>query len=306
MPDINMNKIIPSPMRLIIGFLSGLLIALTVMPGFAADAPPPVAWVEGGKMISMGDNLATLNLPAGYMFANAEDTGKLMKHLGNPVSNLDIGLVVPNNDSKDWFIVYQYNPMGYVSDSESNSIDKDALLTSVKAKTEEGNKQRQAEGVDQIIDIAWQEEPRYDPVSHNLTWAISATEGGKPLVNYNTRKLGRGGVTSINLVATPATLPTLKPAMDILVAGYDYVPGKKYSDFIAGTDKTAEIGLMALIAGGAAAKTGFFAKIFLFLAVILKKAWIFIAIGIGMITKKISGSKQSASTTTVESESDRD
>jgi uncharacterized membrane-anchored protein len=301
-----MNKAFHSPFRLIIGFLTGLAVALTVIPSFATDAPPPVAWVEGGKMISMGDNLATLNLPTGYLFANAEDTGKLMKYLGNPASNMDIGLVVPNNESKDWFIVYQYNPMGYVSDSESTSIDKDALLTSVKAKTEEGNKQRQADGVDQIIDIAWQEEPRYDPVSHNLTWAISATEGGKPLVNYNTRKLGRGGVTSINLVATPATLPVLKPAMDSLVASYDYVPGKKYSDFVAGTDKTAEIGLAALIAGGAAAKTGFFAKIFLFLAVILKKAWIFIAIGIGAITKKLAGSKQSASTTTVESETDED
>jgi uncharacterized membrane-anchored protein len=101
----------------------------------------------------------------------------------------------------------------------------------------------------------------------------------------------------------------LKPVMETLVAGYDYVPGNKYSDFIAGKDKVAEIGLIALIAGGAgvAAKTGAFAKILLFLAVVFKKAWIFIAIGIGTIVKKFSGGNQrSTSTTEVDTEINKD
>jgi uncharacterized membrane-anchored protein len=303
-----MNKVIHSPFRLIISFLFGLLITITVMPGFAADAPPQVTWIEGGKTISMGDNLATLNLPKGYLFANADDTSKLLTYMGNSPSKQDIGLVAPNNQSKNWFIIYRYDPMGYVKDDESTSIDKDAILEGIKAGTEEGNKRRQAQGGTQLTVTGWQEEPHYDPVSHNLIWAIAATEDGQPLVNYNTRKLGRGGVTSINLVTTPSELPTLKPTMETLIAGYDYVPGNKYSDFIAGQDKVAEIGLVALIAGGAgvAAKTGVFAKIFLFLAVILKKAWIFIAVGIGAVVKKISGDKHSPNATKVETKSNKD
>jgi uncharacterized membrane-anchored protein len=303
-----MNKVLHSPFRLIISFLFGLSIALAVVPSFAADSPPQVNWIEGGKTISMGDNLSTLKLPTGYLFANADDTSKLMKYMGNSPSKQDIGLVTPNNQNKTWFIVYRYDPMGYVKDDESKSIDKAAILEGIKAGTEEGNKQRQAEGGTQLTVIGWQEEPHYDPVSHNLIWAIAATEDGKPLVNYNTRKLGRGGVTSINLVTTPSELPALKPVMETLISGYDYVPGNKYSDFIAGKDKVAEIGLIALIAGGAgvAAKTGAFAKILLFLAVILKKSWIFIALGIGAIFKKFSGDKHDPNITKVETESDKD
>ncbi len=299
-----MHQILRSPWQLIVSFLVGLLVTLTVIPSEAGGTMPQVNWIEGGKTIAMGDNLANLKLPVGYAFANGEDTTKLLTHLGNTPSKQDIGLVVPNTPGKQWFVIYRYDPMGYVKDEESQSIDKDAILAEIRTATEADNNQKKAQGNSSTIEVlGWEEAPHYDPVSHNLVWAISATEDGKPLINYNTRKLGRGGVTSINLVTNPTDLPSLKPAMEILVAAYEYAPGNKYSDFVAGKDKVAEIGLIALIAGGAsvAAKTGAFAKLFLFLAVIFKKAWIFIAIGIGALFKKQSGNKKSPTTTEVES-----
>ncbi|MEG4022462.1 MULTISPECIES: DUF2167 domain-containing protein [unclassified Microcoleus] len=290
-----MDKAIYSPFRLIVGFFLGLFIALNLTPVVAATTPPKVNWNEGPHIVSLGDNLAQLNLPKGYLFANAEDTSKLMEYMGNIPSKQDIGLVVPNTPNKDWFVVFSYDPLGYVKEDESQSIDSKAILESIKTGTEEENKQRQSKGLPSLVITGWQEVPHYDQASHNLVWALFATENGNPVVNYNTRKLGRGGVTSITLVTSPTELPLLKPEIEKLVANYDYVTGNKYSDFIQGTDKVAEIGLTALIAGGvgaAAVKTGVFAKVLLFFVVALKKIWIFLIIGLGGLFKKLFGGQK--------------
>lgn len=301
-----MDRVIHSPFRLLIGFLLGLFITLNVTSSFATNGPlPQVNWVEGGRTIPLGNNIANLNLPPGYLFANSDDTAKLMKYLGNPISKQDIGLVVANIPQKDWFVVFSYDPMGYVKDDDAKSIDKNAILDNIKTATEAGNKERQTQGVQPLIITGWQEEPRYDPVSHSLIWAVAATgDGGKPVVNYNTRKLGRGGVTSINLVASPADLPSLKPVLEQLVDSYEYAPGNKYSDFVAGQDKVAEMGLIALIAGGSAAKTGVFGKILLFLAVTFKKVWIFFAIGASALFKKMFDNKSSPNPAEVDLQED--
>ena len=51
-----------------------------------------------------------------------------------------------------------------------------------------------------------------------------------------------------------------------LLAALTYVPGKAYGDFQAGTDKVAEYGLAALVAGVAAKKLGMFALLAAFFA----------------------------------------
>ena len=115
-------------------------------------------------------------------------------------------------------------------------------------------------------------------------------------MNYNTSKLGRGGVTSINLVASPEELVALKPKLEQLVASYEYTAGNKYSDFVEGRDQVAEISLIALIAGGvgAAAKTGALTKALLFIALAFKKLWIILIAGLGAFFKRLAGNNQSS------------
>jgi uncharacterized membrane-anchored protein len=280
----------------LLGFMFGLWLSLflSITPVFATGDPPKVNWISGAQVIKMGDNLAELNLPKDYLFANAEDTSKLMEYLGNRTSKEDIGVVVPNNKQKDWMVIFNYNPIGYVKDDEGQSLDKDAILKSIKEGTAEDNKQRQAKGIPPLEVTGWAEEPHYDPKNHYLVWAIAATRNGKQVLNYNTRKLGREGVTSINLVVDPEHLPTAKPELEKLIENYTYVQGKQYSDFIPDKDKVAEIGLTALIVGGAgvAAKTGLLTKILLFLAVALKKVWIFVIIGGASAIKRLFGGKK--------------
>ncbi|MCL1468777.1 DUF2167 domain-containing protein [Argonema galeatum] len=290
-----MRKIISVTSFLSFLFGLGLSLFLSLTPAFATGSLPKVSWIPGPQVVKMGDDMAQLNMSGDYVFANAEDTYKLMEYMGNTPSKQDIGLVIPNKSQKDWMVILSYDPIGYVKDDESKSIDKDAILKNIKESTEEANKKRQAEGIPSLDIIGWQEEPHYDSKTHNLVWAIAGTSEGKKVINYNTRKLGRYGVTSINLVVDPEKFATAKPEVEKLIENYTYLAGKQYSEFIPGTDKVAEIGLTALIAGGvgaAAVKTGLFAKFLLFLAVVLKKVWFFLIVGSGAAIKRLFGGKE--------------
>lgn len=293
-----MSRRFVSTLELGLLFVLALLISLNITPVFAAArTPPKVNWMAGPQVITMGENLSKLNLPEGYLFAGAEDTYKLMEHIGNIPSKEDIGVVLPNNRKKDWMVIFSYDPIGYVKDEDADSIDSAGILQSIKEATEESNKQRESHGVSPLHVTNWQEAPHYDPTTHNLVWAIAATDEDGNIVNYNTRKLGRYGVTSINLVTKLENLAQLKPELEKLIANYTYIPGKQYTDFVPGQDRVAEIGLAALIAGGvgaSVAKTGILAKILLILAASFKKLWILLVVGFGFLKSRFGGKKPEA------------
>jgi uncharacterized membrane-anchored protein len=222
-----------------------------------------------------------LKVPEGYQFADGPTTQKLMASMGNHVSKQEVGLVAPSRDDADWIMVFEYENTGYVKDDEKDTIDKDALLTSIREGTEAGNERRKEMGVPGLHVTGWFEEPHYDPQSHNLVWALSAEDDNKrPIINYNMRVLGRHGVMSVTLVDAPEGLAASKLEAETLMADFGYKSGKTYAEFQPG-DKVAEYGLMALVAGGAGAaavKLGLFA----WLAKILAKSGKAI-VGIGIL-----------------------
>jgi uncharacterized membrane-anchored protein len=68
----------------------------------------------------------------------------------------------------------------------------------------------------------------------------------------------------------------------------DFNQGNRYVDFNPSTDKVAEYGLAALIAGGVAAKVGFFKGIWI-AALAAKKFIIIGLVALGAFLKKIWG-----------------
>ncbi len=249
------------------------------------------AWIEGPATVTLGDDVATVKLPAGYRFADGETTRMLMEAMGNPPSDQEAGLIAPMDAEQNWFIVFEYDPVGYVEDEDKAEIDAAELFETISEATERANEYRRQAGHGELHVTGWYEEPRYDDASHNLQWALEAVDdaGGK-IVNYNTRLLGRRGYMSVTLVTEPHLLAEDKPEVDTVLANFDYVEGNRYGDFMSG-DKLAGFGLTALIAGGAgaaAAKLGLFAVLGKFLA----KAWKLIVIGVvalGAALKRIFG-----------------
>lgn len=245
-----------------------------------------IRWVNGPGKGEMKD-IAAIDVPAGYIFAKAEDVAKLMELMQNPVSGQEVGFLAPQDMS--WFMVFEFDEVGYVKDDERDKLDADAILKNIKEGTEAANEERKKRGWDSLNIVGWEQQPKYDPSSNNLTWAIRGESGGSQIVNFNTRILGREGVMEVALVVDPPQLAGVLPMSQKLLGDYEFVPGKRYAEFKQG-DKLAAYGLAALITGGtvaAAAKSGLLAK----LLKILAKFGIFIAAGAAALFKKLFGKK---------------
>lgn len=248
--------------------MSLCFISVMMLSSFAFAEELQIDWVAGPSKPVMGDNLAEIDMPEGYIFAGAEDTKELMQYMGNPPTDLEVGLIAPDAENESWFLVFEYDPVGYVRDDDKDEIDADAIFKSYSEGTEAANKIREENGQPKIHLKEWVEKPFYDEATHNLTWAfLIEGEDGNNSVNYNTRVLGRHGYMSVTLVTDPAELEVAKVNSKQLMTAFRYTTGKDYLSFVKG-DKVAKYGLAALIAAGAGAaavKTGL-------LAVLLKYA----------------------------------
>ena len=228
-------------------------------------------WQDKGDGAIAGK--ATVKIPQGYGFLGESDTSKLLQMYGNPPSTEHF-LIAPK--SLDWFAVFSFDDTGYVKDDEK--IDAPELLKSMQASDEAGNKERKRLGMSAIYTDGWAVEPHYDTQTKRLEWGLRLRdEGGRPVVNYTSRILGRSGVMEATLVADPDTLTSDVAQFQKVLTGFEYNSGQKYSEFKQG-DKVAAFGLAALVLGGAAAvatKKGFWAVLGGFFAA----GWKFIIAG---------------------------
>lgn len=234
------------------------LIALAQSESQVIEELKKLAWQNGPTVGRVGDK-GTVDVPKGFLFLDAQNTRRFLELNGNPPRDGHY-LLAPNTLA--WFSVFSFNPSGYVKDTEK--IDADDLLKSLKEGDVSGNKKRKELGMTALYTDGWEVRPYYDSISKHLEWGVRLrSETGEYIVNYTSRLLGRTGVMSAVLVSAPQNLAKDAQSFKSLLTKFDYVPGEKYSDFKQG-DKVAEYGLAALILGGAAAvatKKGFWAVI---------------------------------------------
>jgi len=235
-----------------------------VSVAFAEDSPSPrLPWHRGPGTASIGD-LAEIGVDESYVFLDEAGTRRFMELNQNPVSGRELATVAPISDQENWFLVFEFEPIGYVKDDERDSLDADALLGSIRESTKAANEERRKRGWSTLEIVGWQEKPHYDARTHNLSWAVTAENEGRKSVNRIVKLLGRRGVMTVTLVSPVETLPATIPVVDAMLDGYHFKAGHTYAEFVPGTDKLAEYGLTALIVGGAGAalvKSGLLAKL---------------------------------------------
>ena len=288
------NSLPPMKIYPIFMFLAAVsLLSMTAQAQRRRQSPSPsptieipggdkVKWQEGPSIGNLGTT-AEIKVPAGYVFANANDTRILMEAMQNPTSGQELGFIAPPGAS--WFIVFEFDEVGYVRDDEKGSLDADAMMESIRRGNDEGNKERQKRGWSTMTILGWEQPPRYNETTHNLEWAIKGLSEGSPVVNYNTRLLGRAGVMKVTLVTDPSLLASTMPEFKTVITGFNFSQGQKYAEFRKG-DKMAEYGLAGLVVGGATAvavKSGLF-----------KWLWKLIVVGVlavGGFIKKIFSRK---------------
>lgn len=237
--------------------------ALAQMEQSTIDAGPAIQWQRGPSTMAIGDDLAEIDLPEAFVYLDREDTQALMEYFGNPVNGTEQATLAPASDDEQWIVVFEWDGIGYV-ETEDQSLDADALLESIRAGTEQANEVRRERGWSTMEIVGWREVPHYDAATQNLTWAIEGRSDGAPNVNRVTKLLGRKGVMNVTVVSSLDELPRAVEATDQLLTQYRFVDGQRYADFVPGTDRVAELGLAALVAGGAGAalvKSGLLGRI---------------------------------------------
>lgn len=243
-----------------------LVVLLAVLPAAAQEGQQQVApldWREGPITAPIGEDLAEIELPEGYLILDGAGTRRLMEYMQNPVSGTEVATVASASEDTEWFVVFEWNDIGYVEDEEGAELDPDAILASIREGTEAANEEREKRGWPTMKVVGWQEEPHYDYDTHNLTWAITGESEGHRSINRIVKLLGRRGVMTATLVSPPETLSASAEETDTLLAGYRFRPGSTYAEYVPGKDKLAEIGLTALVVGGAGAalvKSGLLAR----------------------------------------------
>jgi uncharacterized membrane-anchored protein len=251
-------------------FLFFALLAFALSLVTAAQEPPPqqphvkINWQVGPTTAHLG-NIADLKIPAGYQFTGPDGARKVLEITHNIPSGKELGALVPQSDDKTWFMIFEFEDSGYVKDDEKDKLDAAAILKNIQEGTEAANAERQKHGWKPFHVVGWEHAPFYDPMTHNLTWAIRG-RGDDPVssgsVNHSIRVLGRKGTMNVDLVVDPNEYAASTAEFNSIISGFSYNQGNRYSDFTKG-DKVAEYGLAALIAGGAGAvllKTGLLAK----------------------------------------------
>ena len=264
-------------------FIASLLFGLGLLSANGADNPGPKLNVLRGPAKAVLEGVAQIDFPAGYTFIDGKSTRELMKALGEPSSGRELGLLSPTN--RDWSVIFEFSNIGYVKDDEKDKLDPDKLLESIKRGTAEANKERVRAGHRPLEVVGWEIPPKYDSVTHNLEWAIRATSDDRPILNYNTRLLGRKGVMEVVLIVEPDKLPATLPVFRNLLTGYSFLTGQNYAEYRPG-DKVAKYGLAALVLGGTAvgaAKLGLLGPVLLF----FKKAWKLVVIAIAAIAASL-------------------
>ncbi|MEE8581389.1 MAG: DUF2167 domain-containing protein [Myxococcota bacterium] len=249
---------------------SGLAILATgpVAPAGAQEAEGPMpSYHQGPGTFPIDGELAAIDLDESYLFLDAENSRKLMEIYQNPSSEREAATVIPASQDENWYLIFEWEPMGYVEDADAE-LDADVILQAIRESTAAANEEREKRGWATMQIAGWHEPPSYDSSTNHLTWSIIGESEGQKNVNYIVKLLGRRGVMTATLVASPDELPLAAAQTNRLLTHYRFQAGHSYAEFVPGDDQLAEIGLAALIVGGAGAalvKSGLLARFWKFI-----------------------------------------
>jgi uncharacterized membrane-anchored protein len=249
--------------------------------------------------IELKGGIATLTVPENFRYLGPDDAGVVLSQFwGNPDDEKTLGMILPAGisplSSNCWAVVITYTADGYVKDADADKINYTDLLKKMQKGTADYNKERTREGYPSMELVGWATPPRYDKATHKMYWAkeLKIDDSPENTLNYNIRVLGRRGVLVLNAVASMSQLPLIEENTPAIVGMVDFKEGNRYADFDGKTDKVAAYGLAALVAGGIAAKAGFF-KLFWIGLLALKKFVIIGVVALVAFVKRLFGKRAS-------------
>jgi uncharacterized membrane-anchored protein len=261
------------------------------------DRPPTEEEIEaalaphlkGPQLVELGSNVE-IDLPAGVLLFERAEARKMLEQVGDDGENV-LGIVQTVGSS--WWILIEYDDVGYVSDKDANELDANELFRSFEQGNVAQNARRKTLNIPPLYLDGWSEMPTYKAQQHHLVWGLKGHSDEGPVINFFTRILGRNGYMSVNLIDSPNTIEQSKLDTTNILGAVRFKSGFRYEDHKEG-DRDSGLGLSALVLGGAGvaavkvAKTGFLIKLLL----VFKKGFIVIIAAIAGFFKWIFGRKK--------------
>ncbi len=201
---------------------------------------------------------AVLHLPAGEVYVPQPQADQLLAVFGNPGGNPEMsGIVLPRRPDADWYMPVVFHKVGHVDDADAQTWDVDAMLAGYRNGTADQNAARARSGQPTIEVVGWVERPHYDASMRRLEWAMSSRLADAPAeaplnINYNTYVLGREGYFRLDMVSSLRDLAMMKAVAERQLDAVEFMPGKRYADFDAHSDRVASQGLTSLVSGESA------------------------------------------------------
>jgi uncharacterized membrane-anchored protein len=266
--------------------------------GESAQRTGPSLDYKTGEIV-LPNKVASLHLGSRYRYLDPAGTEKLLVAWGNQPGSETEGAIVPGDvdpfGDEGWAVIVTYKKDGHVDDSDAREFNYDDMLKDMKKETESENPERKKAGFEAAHLVGWAETPHYDGSTRKLYWAkeLDFEGANSHTLNYDVRVLGREGVLSMNAVAGIGQLDQIRRGMRPLIDVAEFNEGYRYAEYNAKTDKLAEYGLGALIAGGVAAKLGLFGKLFA-LIIAFKKVLIAGAVALFGVITRVFKKKDSA------------
>ncbi len=208
--------------------------------------------VKGPAQVRVAER-ATLSLPAGQVFLEAEKARTLMGIQKGEWDSATQGLVLPVSQEPQWTAYVDLFDDGYVKDQNVAALDPKSLLAAHKAVLAAQNAQRAREDLTLLEVTGWITAPHYD-AKHRFGSCVGATAQGSQdpqdrFVNCTSFALGRQGALKVVVVGDEERAALFKGQAAALAEAIAYDKGKAYEDVDAASDKAASYDLAALATG---------------------------------------------------------
>ncbi len=218
-----------------------------VFPQFDGDVI--ANWISGPAEMILGDSLAVFSVDSLLLFANGDDTRKLLAFMDFYPTDSELGMITPKGEDHLWYLVLEYRQSGYIPDKDKNFFDTQNILDCFARAEKTQNRQRLEVGLNPEFVVGIYQQPLYDKYRHTLSWGLFvADEMHNTQVRYHMIWLGRRGYIQTQIHFPSHTEDQVLPKLRSVLKSLHFLPGERYQDYQPG-DSTADYSLVALMVG---------------------------------------------------------
>jgi uncharacterized membrane-anchored protein len=209
--------------------------------------------VRGPTRVRIADR-ATLWLPFGYVFLDAEKARDLMEGEEGVLDDANFGVILPAKRTPTWMAYVDVIDQGHIKEDDANALEPTVLLAGLTKASAAQNVERGRSGLVPLSVSEWVAAPKYAPSKHILNSCVSAVDGAGSdpqarLVNCASLALGRRGAIKVLVTGALYNLLSFQGEAATLAEKIAYDPAAGYEGYVPEEDESAGYGVAGLAGG---------------------------------------------------------